>query len=153
MKQYIQLLFGIESKKQIDLLNCISFIFLGHFPEQTEELTSEKFRDKLDYVFASWFISNLWGKTMIGSACPSTDEGEIRSGYAWAGTHSPIRELRCQRGTLAASPLHSLARHFGSVLKTIARCIWSSCCQPKDKDDGCGGQGHLFTLGNASHLQ
>lgn len=73
MKQYIQLLFGFESKQKIDLLNSISFIFLGHFHEQTEKLTSEKFRDKLDYAFASWFISNLWGKAMIGYACPSAD--------------------------------------------------------------------------------
>lgn len=113
-----QLLFGFESKQKIDMLSSISFVFPGYFSEQTEKLTTEKFRMSL--------IMILPGDSPLGKSCdrrrmPLCSCGRGSSQMYLSRGLLTQQSSSAERGTLAVSP----PLHFGSVLRT--GCLQEAC--------------------------
>lgn len=87
MQQLLQLLPASESRQKIDLLNSISLISLCSSANNLKSWLRENSGTGLIVFLSSWLIANLWGKAVMGSACPCGAKGEITARCAVAGTH------------------------------------------------------------------
>lgn len=117
-----QLLFGFESKQKIDMLNSISFVFLGYFSEQTEKLASEKFRTILIMILPG---DSPLGKSWDRLRMPLCSRGRGSSQMHLSRGLLTQQSSSAERGTLAVSPPHIPAPRFGSALTT--GCLKEPC--------------------------
>lgn len=137
MQQLVQLLPAFESRQKIDLLNSISLIFLLGSPNNLKSWLWENSGTSLIMFLSSWLIANLWGKAVMGSACPGAAEGEITARCSVAGTHPPSPKEKAK-----------LCFQLCAGSRLIQGSPWSDCCCPQEnRGGGCGDWGHLSTVG------